>query len=37
MNKEFINKKGVFQSVQDHHVEEAKVKAKERLKYAITT
>lgn len=29
MNKEFINKKGVFQSVQDHQVEEAKVKAKE--------
>lgn len=29
MSKEFINKKGVFQSVEDHQVEEAKVKAKE--------
>ena len=29
MNKEFINKKGIFQSVQDHQLEEAKVKAKE--------
>ncbi len=26
--KEFINKKGIFQSVQNHQVEEAKVKSK---------